>query len=286
MLRALDYFRSVGDKPDARMEGIALLRSKQQPDGAWLLENTHLGKVHFPLEDGDGRPSRWNTLRALRVLKWCERFAECRERLFVLNGAAGLVGAYVGHTALKTKEVVKRALDGVLFIDEAYALVGEGKDFGPEAINTLLKLMEDYRDRLIVIVAGYTEQMAAFLESNPGLKSRFNKFIHFGDYTAAEMARIFEYMLDKAQYRATEDAQAAMERAMVCLRENRDEHFGNARLVRNLFERVQQEHANRLAAIPETTREELLTIVASDIEGALTAIYPAEAEKRNQIHGG
>src|SRR5581483_10401782 len=133
---------------------------------------------------------------------------------------SGLVGAYIGHTALKTKEVVKRALDGVLFIDEAYALVGEGKDFGPEAINTLLKLMEDYRERLIVIVAGYTGQMAVFLDSNPGLKSRFNKFIHFGDYTSAEMARVFEYMLDKAQYGATKDAHAVIERGMVCLREN------------------------------------------------------------------
>jgi stage V sporulation protein K len=127
---------------------------------------------------------------------------------------SGLAAGYVGHTALKTKEVVKRALDGVLFIDEAYALLGEGKDFGPEAINTLLKLMEDYRDRLIVIVAGYTDRMTAFLESNPGLKSRFNKFIHFGDYTAAEMPQIFAYMLKKAQYRATEEARMAIERAM------------------------------------------------------------------------
>lgn len=109
---------------------------------------------------------------------------------------------------------MKRSLDGILFIDEAYALLGEGKDFGPEAINTLLKLMEDYRDRLIVIVAGYTDRMTPFLESNPGLKSRFNKFIHFGDYTSEEMARIFEYMLEKAQYRATEEGHAAFERAM------------------------------------------------------------------------
>lgn len=134
--------------------------------------------------------------------------------------------------------------------------------------------MEDYRERLIVIVAGYTEQMAAFLESNPGLKSRFNKFIHFGDYTAAEMACV-EYMLDKAQYSATEDAHAVIERGMVCLRENRDEHFANARPGRNLFEHVQQEHANRLSAANEPTREELLTIEAFDIENALVAIQPA-----------
>lgn len=200
---------------------------------------------------------------------------------------SGLVAGYVGHTALKTREVVKRALDGVLFIDEAYALAGEGKDFGPEAINALLKLMEDYRDRLIVIVAGYTDRMTAFLESNPGLKSRFNKFIHFGDYTSDEMARIFEYMLDKAQYRASEEAQAAIARAMTSLHQSRDEHFGNARLVRNLFEHVQQEQANRLARVPEPSRDELLTIDASDIEGALVAIRPltVSMEDRNPGDG-
>ena len=185
---------------------------------------------------------------------------------------SGLVAGYVGHTALKTKEVVRSALDGVLFIDEAYALLGDGKDFGPEAINTLLKLMEDYRDRLIVIVAGYTDRMKAFLESNPGLKSRFNKFIHFEDYTAPEMARIFEYMLDKAQYRAGEAARSGIEGVMRRLCENRGQHFGNARVVRNLFEQVQQEHANRLSSIAEPTRDELLTIEAADIERAVTAI--------------
>jgi stage V sporulation protein K len=199
---------------------------------------------------------------------------------------AGLVAGYVGHTALKTKEVVKRALDGVLFIDEAYALLGEGKDFGPEAINTLLKVMEDYRDRLIVIVAGYTDQMTTFLESNPGLRSRFNKFIHFGDYASDEMARIFEYMINKAQYRASEEARVAIERAMASLHENRGEHFGNARLVRNLFEHVQQEHANRLASVADPTREELLTIEASDIAGALIAPQPlTPAEHGRQMDG-
>jgi len=192
---------------------------------------------------------------------------------------SGLVAGYVGHTALKTKEVVRSALDGVLFIDEAYALLGDGKDFGPEAINTLLKLMEDYRDRIIVIVAGYTEPMVEFLESNPGLKSRFNKFIQFGDYTAPEMTQIFEYMLDKAQYRATEEARSAVERAIRTLYEKRGEHFGNARLVRNLFEHVQQEQANRLASIAEPRREQLVAIEASDIEAAFAAVLPRPSDK-------
>jgi SpoVK/Ycf46/Vps4 family AAA+-type ATPase len=185
---------------------------------------------------------------------------------------SGLVAGYVGHTALKTKEVVKRALDGVLFIDEAYALLGEGKDFGPEAINTLLKLMEDYRDRLIVIVAGYTDRMTAFLESNPGLKSRFNKFIYFEDYTALEMVRIFEYMLGKAQYRTSDAARSEIEAVMHSLCENRHDRFGNARAVRNLFEHIQQEHANRLSSVAEPTREELLTIEPADVQRAPKAI--------------
>jgi stage V sporulation protein K len=121
---------------------------------------------------------------------------------------SGLVGGYVGSTALKTKEVVKKALDGVLFIDEAYALAGEGKDFGPEAINTLLKLMEDYRDRLIVIVAGYTGPMETFLGSNPGLKSRFNKFIHFDDYSAPQLLDILHNILLRSEFTLTAAAES------------------------------------------------------------------------------
>lgn len=199
---------------------------------------------------------------------------------------SGLVAGYVGHTALKTKEVVRRALDGVLFIDEAYGLLGDGKDFGPEAINTLLKLIEDCRDRIIVIVAGYTEPMMAFLESNPGLKSRFNKFIHFGDYTAREMAQIFEHMLHNAQYRASEEVRSKIEHIMGTFYANRGEHFGNARLVRNLFEHVQQEHANRLESISEPTRDELVTVETSDIDHAFATIFPASLNRsKGQIDG-
>ena len=181
---------------------------------------------------------------------------------------SGLVGAYVGSTALKTKEVVKRALDGVLFIDEAYALFGEGKDFGAEATSTLLKLMEDYRDRLIVIVAGYPGPMSTFLNSNPGLKSRFNKFFHFEDYTAPELLAIFQDMLQRADYQPSEAAVSEAQRVFERLWSARDEHFGNARLVRNLFERVQQQQANRLAAVVEPTRDDLITIELADIEAA------------------
>ena len=172
-----------------------------------------------------------------------------------------------------------RALDGVLFIDEAYALLGEDKDFGPEATNTLLKLMEDHRERIIVIVAGYTDRMIAFLDSNPGLKSRFNKYIHFEDYSVPEMGRIFESMVEKAQFRAPEEVCAEAETSLQRLRDIPGEHFGNGRAVRNLFEHVQQAQANRLSSTAEPTLDDLLLIEPGDIEAALAEILAANRSK-------
>jgi Cdc6-like AAA superfamily ATPase len=163
---------------------------------------------------------------------------------------------------------VKDALDGVLFIDEAYALAGEGKDFGPEAINTLLKLMEDQRERLIVIVAGYTERMEDFLASNPGLKSRFSKFIHFDDYTALQLLGIFQNLLLRSQFQLAESALERTRELIDQLLQAADEHFGNGRMIRNLVERVQQEQANRLSAMGDVSRDQLMIIEEGDVVAA------------------
>jgi Holliday junction DNA helicase RuvB subunit len=182
---------------------------------------------------------------------------------------SGLVGGYLGQTAIKTSDVIQKALDGVLFIDEAYALAKEDQDsFGREAIDTLLKAMEDYRDRLVVIVAGYTEPMERFLISNPGLKSRFNKFIHFDDYGPEDLFLILEKMIGKNGYVATDTALAGLKRALSNISAVADVNFANARTVRNLFERVQQSQADRLATLTSLTRTDLMTIELEDLAGA------------------
>ncbi|MDQ3698743.1 MAG: AAA family ATPase [Gemmatimonadota bacterium] len=180
---------------------------------------------------------------------------------------AGLVGGYVGQTALKTNQVVTSALGGVLFIDEAYTLVSgrEGSDYGREAIDTLLKLMEDNRDQLVVIVAGYTERMGEFLLSNPGLKSRFNKFIDFPDYGTAELVQIFDVMAADAHYRLTDGAKQEISRVLDDLHARRADHFANARLVRNVFERMLTQHSDRVAAIANPTRADLATLDVADV---------------------
>lgn len=181
---------------------------------------------------------------------------------------SGLVAGYVGQTALKTQEAVQRALGGVLFIDEAYALTTRGpQDYGQEAVETLLKAMEDQRDDLIVIVAGYIELMEEFVHSNPGLESRFNRFIDFPDYTVDEMAGIFRMRCDKAGYTLAPEAEDVLKRILE--EKSKDSiGFGNARGVRNLFEKALSRQANRLAAMGDLTREQLMEIKPEDLEDA------------------
>ena len=186
---------------------------------------------------------------------------------------SGLVAGFVGQTALKTTEVVKSALGGILFIDEAYALspdVGNGNDFGREAIEALLKLMEDNREDLIVIVAGYSEPMKKFIDSNPGLESRFNRYFTFNDYNAEELYTIFSSMCSKSEYSLTEDAQNFARDHFHFLYESRDSNFGNARHVRNFFENIVTVHSDRVSELEGHTREDLTTVILSDLEKAST----------------
>ena len=181
---------------------------------------------------------------------------------------SGLVAGFVGQTAIKTSEVVQKALGGVLFIDEAYALTNQenANDFGKEAIEVLLKNMEDHRKDLIVIVAGYTELMGRFIHSNPGLESRFNKYFYFEDYTGDQLMEIFRSMCGKNGYTIGNEAEKYAEEYFVGLYEERDENFGNARDVRNVFERAVARQSDRVAALEKPGKEELMALTVADLQ--------------------
>ena len=179
---------------------------------------------------------------------------------------AGLVAEFIGQTAIKTDKVIESALDGVLFIDEAYALsTGGDNDYGKEAISTLLKRMEDYRDRLIVILAGYTDQMKDFIASNPGLQSRFSRYIAFPDYTAEELVQIFELNMRKYDYLFAEGAKERLQRYFEEAVVRKDANFGNGRLARNVFEKTIGRQANRLAREVNLTTDKLTRIRIEDL---------------------
>lgn len=178
---------------------------------------------------------------------------------------SGLVGEYVGQTAPKTNAKIDEALDGVLFIDEAYSLLGGNNDYGAEAISTLLKRMEDDRSRLVVILAGYTDEIKEFIDSNPGLRSRFNRYIRFEDYTEDELMEIFKLNLKKSKYRIKRDAYECLHEKVRQSVMYKDKNFGNARYVRNLYEKVIQQQANRLAKMRTADVEELTLITKDDI---------------------
>ncbi len=181
---------------------------------------------------------------------------------------SGLVKGYIGQTASRTQEVIEQALGGVLFIDEAYALnVGKGEgDFGQEAVDTLLKAMEDHRDELVVIVAGYTEEMKKFIDSNPGLKSRFNNYIYFEDYTEDELLAILKSMLKKQDYCLSDEGETKVKEIFNYKVEHKDRNFANAREVRNMMEHAIGHHAGRVVKLKKEDRskEVLSTLTEED----------------------
>jgi stage V sporulation protein K len=229
-----------------------------------------------------GNPGTGKTTIARLLAEMYRAMGLLRRGHLVEVDRAGLVGQWVGSTALKTDRVIRSALDGVLFIDEAYALAPEQErlDFGPEAIETLLKRMEDFRERLIVIVAGYPRLMERFLASNPGLRSRFSREIFFPDYSTEELLAITRKFVTAHEYALGDGADETLRGLFDSV--PRGEGFGNARFARTMFEQSLNMHAARLArqGLRAPTREELQTLTGDDIRAAARALgeeAPAEA---------
>lgn len=215
-----------------------------------------------------GNPGTGKTTIARLLAKIYKKIGVLSKGQFVETDRSGLVGGYVGQTAIKTKEVIDSAMGGILFVDEAYALThGKGEnDFGQEAVDTILKAMEDNRDDFIVIVAGYTELMKEFIESNPGLKSRFNQYISFEDYNPDELKAIF-CLLCENQYTLSDDCEAFLKSYFEKMYNNRSDDYANGRDVRNFFEKTYRAQANRISAnLDHITPEDFSTILLCDLE--------------------
>lgn len=214
-----------------------------------------------------GNPGTGKTTVARILAKIYQKLGVLKSGHLIETDRMGLVGQYVGHTAKKTSEVIDSALDGILFIDEAYSLLSGGEnDFGSEAIDTLVKRMEDDRDRLIVIVAGYPKDMESFIQTNPGLRSRFSKTIHFDDYASEELEKIFKIFCKNNEYELAENAISKLHQVFEYELQKPKVDFGNGRYVRNLFEQVIRNQALRLSqSDSDLSKEVLMSITGEDI---------------------
>lgn len=215
-----------------------------------------------------GNPGTGKTTVARIIGKVFAAMGVLKKGHLIETDRSGLVAGYAGQTGPKTNAKIDEALDGVLFIDEAYSLVAtEGQDaYGMEAVQAVLKRAEDDRNRLIVIMAGYTEEMSTLLDSNPGLSSRFNRVLHFDDYSPVELARIYAWLCDKNHYKLADGTRPKLMRGLAELYRGRDRRFGNGRTVRNLFEHTIRRMANRIADIRELSADQLMLLETDDIE--------------------
>ena len=233
-----------------------------------------------------GNPGTGKTTVARLVAKIYRKLGFLSQGQLIETDRSGLVAGYVGQTAGKVTEVVNSALGGILFIDEAYALSRKGmdNDFGREAIDTLVKLMEDHRDDLVVIVAGYTHEMHDFLTANPGLISRFNKYIDFADYTDDELMQILHLTAGKQGYTVSEEADKVVRQMLLGMTLGARMDFGNARGMRNVLEKMVEAQANRIAALEgEITREMLQKITGEDARAALNMEAEQSENDRQQV---
>ena len=217
-----------------------------------------------------GNPGTGKTTVARLMGQYFKSLGVLKKGHIVEVSRADLVAQYVGGTAVKTNQVIDKALDGILFIDEAYSLLeGGDNDFGKEAVNILVDRMEKERNRLAVFLAGYTQEMEGFLESNPGLSSRVSRKFYFKDYTGSELLQMFENLLDKNQYTMDEKSLLKIEHYFDYLYDIRDDRFGNGRVVRNTFEKLIKAQSDRLAEEDNVTVDMLKIITCEDIEKSI-----------------
>ena len=213
-----------------------------------------------------GNPGTGKTTVARIIAKIYKQIGVLSKGQLVEVDRSGLVAGYVGQTAIKTTEQIKKAMGGVLFIDEAYSLSQKDDAFGQEAIDTILKAMEDNRKDLVVIVAGYTEPMKKFVESNPGLKSRFNKYIEFPDYSVDELEKIFYMNCKKYDYKVEDDVKHQIRALITSRKMGSIENFANAREIRNLFEEIITNQAKRVSTLESPTNDDMMTICLDDLK--------------------
>ncbi len=275
-LLADSHVSEVLDELDAELVGLKPVKARVREIAALLL--VERARKQMGLAGGQpalhmsftGNPGTGKTTVAMRMAQILHRLGYVRKGHLVAVTRDDLVGQYIGHTAPKTKEVLKKAMGGVLFIDEAYYLYRpeNERDYGQEAIEILLQVMENQRDDLVVILAGYADRMQTFFRSNPGLSSRIAHHLEFPDYSAAELEQIAEKMLQRMQYRLSPSGLAAL-REYLPVRMAQP-HFANARSIRNALDRARLRQANRLFARKDQalTREELMTIEGEDLRAS------------------